>query len=449
MKINLPNSVKLIINTLITHGYEAYAVGGCVRDSLLGRIPKDWDITTNALPDSITDIFKDYKVIPTGIQHGTVTVVIEGINYEVTTYRIDGKYSDNRRPDSVEFTSCLREDLSRRDFTINAMAYNDKDGLIDYFNGREHVKYGFIKCVGNARDRFKEDALRIIRAIRFAVQLGFQISMDIDVTIFTSRELLKNISKERIRDEFNKILMSDNIQNLSWLSFENIIPYICPEIESTIGFSQKNPYHTDCVWKHTLKATHIVEENLILKLVMFFHDAGKPECFTEDDDSIGHFYGHAALSEKIAFKAMTDLRYDNKTIERVCKLVKYHDYDLLPKKTAIKRLINKIGEENIELWVKVKIADILAQNPKYAEGRLRILFEIENLVNTIKLNNECFSRKNLNISGNDIMKTFNLSSGKSIGCLLEKLVEVVILDPSINDKDTLLKIVQDIIEERQ
>jgi tRNA nucleotidyltransferase (CCA-adding enzyme) len=444
IRIELPKWVKYIIDTLNEFEYEAYVVGGCVRDSLLKRKPKDWDITTNAKPEDVIEIFESlgFKVIPTGIKHGTVTIIINNIGFEVTTYRIDGEYTDNRRPDKVKFTSNLKEDLSRRDFTINAMAYNDTIGLVDYFGGQRDLENKELNCVGNPEDRFQEDALRMLRAIRFASQLDFEIYRNILYAIEEKLDLLENVSKERIREEFNKIITSDSpVYGIKILMDSDIMDYICGEMNESYGLFQHNPYHCYTVYEHMLKALEVTKNDLIVRLAVFFHDIGKPRCFTLED-GVGHFYNHASESAIITEKVMRDLKYDNKTIETVGTLVKYHDYNLEPKKANIKRFINKIGKENFYNWCEVRIADVLGQNLKYVADRLEIVYEAKRLFKEIEKEKECFSIKDLAINGRDLME-IGIKQGKEIGVILNKLFEIVLDNPKINDKETLLDIVKD------
>lgn len=325
IKINIPSDANEIIHTLQNHGHSAYVVGGCVRDSILGRIPHDWDICTSATPNEMLEIFKDKRVIETGLQHGTITVVVNGEPYEVTTYRIDGAYSDNRRPDSVTFTDNLVEDLRRRDFTINAMAYNDTEGLIDPFNGLEDIKWQKIQCVGSVKDRFSEDALRILRAIRFASQLDFTIMPSTDWEIHQQYKNLENISIERINSEFCKIASSDSFC-VQLLLYKDVFSLFIPELKDMIDFPQNNPYHDYDVFGHTIHAIeHCESKDLTIRLAVFFHDFGKPHSYQDGEDGIRHFKGHGKVSAEITDNIMKRLRFDNETRNNVVELVYYHD----------------------------------------------------------------------------------------------------------------------------
>ncbi|MGL4573048.1 MAG: CCA tRNA nucleotidyltransferase [Clostridium sp.] len=438
MQIKLPTNVKFIINTLIKNGYEAYVVGGCVRDCILKRKPKDWDICTNALPDIIISIFD--KTIPTGLKHGTVTVMIDNEGYEVTTFRIDGKYKDGRHPDGVEFTNDLIMDLSRRDFTINAMAYNDSVGLIDPFCGVEDLNNKHIKTVGHAYDRFSEDALRMLRAIRFSAQLWFEIDNEIIQAIKHLNSNLSMISKERIRDEFEKILMS-NSSKINDLVELGIMRYIIPELEECVGVNQDNPYHCFDVYKHLLFSTEYVDYVLHLKLTMLLHDICKPQCKTIDANGVGHFYNHAKLSSEKATSILRELKYDNNTINKVNTLIKYHDREIAETRKSIRKLLNLIGEDMFRDLLRVKFADIMGQNPSMFQDRADKLVVIKNILDEIIESKECFTIKDLNINGNDLIE-MGVKKGREVGLLLNFCLNHVLDNPDKNNKEDLISIVK-------
>lgn len=435
--INIPSDVKQILNKLNKHGYEVYIVGGCVRDSLLGRIPHDWDITTNALPNQVKGLFD--KTIDTGIKHGTVTVMINGDGYEVTTYRIDGIYSDSRRPDKVDFTSSLYDDLSRRDFTINAIAYNSTEGLIDYFNGAKDINSKVIKCVGNPNLRFQEDALRMLRAIRFSSELGFEIEQNtLDAII--NNDTLKNISQERIRVELCKILTSNNpVDGLVHLICTNLIEYIIPELKNCIKFNQYNKHHDKDVLMHMLEVVKNVPPTLELRLSALLHDIGKPLCFTQGEDGQGHFLQHHKISADMSREILERLKFDNKTIDKVCLLVYEHmsRYDKL-RTPNTKKFINRVGIDNLDDLFELQVADIKGCAEAY-----------QNFDNVIKLKEECYriinekqplSVKDLNINGRDLI-SIGYKQGKEIGLILNDLLELVLDNPELNQRDKLLEIV--------
>lgn len=449
LKIKIPSGANEIIHSLQNNGYEAFLVGGCVRDSILGRPIHDYDITTSATPYEMMKVFKDKRIIETGLQHGTITIVINGEGYEVTTYRIDGNYSDSRRPDSVTFTRSLEEDLKRRDFTINAMAYNDEVGLIDPFNGMEDIKYHKIRCVGRAEDRFSEDALRILRAIRFASQLGFVLEPDTDWNISKMYKNLENISVERINSEFCKIAASSNFC-VQMVLYSDVLSLFIPEIKDMFDFLQNNPYHIYDVWNHTVHAVHAYEcdcepdlnpRDLITSLAVFFHDIGKPHCYQDGEDGIRHFKGHGRVSADMTDKIMKRLRFDNDTREKVVELVYYHDATFEVGKKYIKRWLNKIGEEQFRRLLNVRRADIKAQADMAQETRLQKIDNIEYILEEVLQDDECFSLKDLAVNGKDLI-TIGYKPGKEIGEVLNNLLDLVISGEYKNEKEKLLEIAE-------
>lgn len=449
LKIEIPSGANEIIHSLQNNGYEAFLVGGCVRDSILGRPIHDYDITTSATPDEMMKVFKDKRIIETGLQHGTITIVINGEGYEVTTYRIDGNYSDSRRPDSVTFTRSLEEDLKRRDFTINAMAYNDEVGLIDPFNGMEDIEHYKIRCVGRAEDRFSEDALRILRAIRFASQLGFVVDSDVSLNIHKMYKNLENISIERINSEFCKIALSSEFYIQIGL-FREVFSLFIPEIKDMFGFQQNNPYHIYDVWNHTVHAVQAYERDcepdlnprdLITSLAVFFHDIGKPHCYQDGEDGIRHFKGHGRVSADMADTIMKRLRFDNDTREKVVQLVYYHDATFEVGEKYIKRWLNKIGEEQFRRLLNVRRADIKAQAYTEQESRLQKIDNIEYILEEVLQKDECFLLKDLAVNGNDLIE-IGYKPGKEIGNTLNCLLQLVIEGVYLNEKSELLKYVE-------
>lgn len=437
-KINIPSDANDLIYTLQNHGHSAYVVGGCVRDSILGRTPNDWDICTSATPSEMLEIFKNRRVIETGLQHGTITVVVNGESYEITTYRIDGIYSDNRRPDSITFTDKLTEDLRRRDFTINAMAYNDEEGLIDPFNGLEDVKYKKINCVGSAKDRFEEDALRILRAIRFAAQLDFAITPSTDWEIHQQYKSLKNISVERINSEFCKIVSSDGFC-VQLLLYKDVFSLFIPELKNMFNFQQNNPYHDYDVFEHTVHTIeHCDSEDLVVRLAVFFHDIGKPHSYQDGEDGIRHFKGHGRVSEEIADAIMKRLRFDNETRNNVSQLVHYHDATFEVGRKYIKRWLNKIGEKQFRRLLEVKKADVKGQKLNYDQSKIEKIYSIENILEEVLQENECFSLKVLAVNGNDLIK-IGYKANKELGNALNELLQLVIDGNCDNEADKLLK----------
>ena len=437
-KINIPADANELIHTLQNNGHSAYIVGGCVRDSILGRTPHDWDICTSATPSEMLEIFKDKKIIETGLQHGTVTVVVNGEPYEITTYRIDGIYSDNRRPDTVTFTDKLVEDLRRRDFTINAMAYNDEEGLIDPFNGMEDIKYKKISCVGRAEDRFGEDALRILRAIRFAAQLEFTIMPGTDREIHKQYKNLENISIERINSEFCKIASSDDFC-VELLLYKDVFSLFIPELKDMFDFPQNNPWHIWDVFGHTIHAIEYCDsDDLVVRLAVFFHDFGKPHSYQDGEDGIRHFKGHGKVSADMTDSIMKRLRFDNETRNNVVELVYYHDATFEVGKKYVKRWLNKIGEKQFRRLLQVKKADNKAQNLELSSDRIKELSEIEALIDEVLQEDECFSLKDLAVNGNDVKKVMMLKEGKDVGYWLNEILKRVIDGELNNNRDDLI-----------
>lgn len=403
MNIHLPEKVAYIIHTIQGAGYEAYAVGGCVRDSILGREPDDWDITTSAKPEQVKALFK--RTVDTGLQHGTVTVMLDKEGFEVTTYRIDGTYEDSRHPKEVIFTADLVEDLKRRDFTINAMAYNEEAGLVDVFGGTKDIERKVIRCVGDPQERFGEDALRIMRAVRFSAQLGYEIEEETKKAIALLAPTLQNISAERIQVELVKLLISPHPDYLR-LAYElGITGVILPEFDAAMSCEQKNPHHCYTVGEHTLHALLQVEADKVLRLAMLFHDIGKPETMTEDENGVRHFHGHARRGEEMTRQILRRLKFDNDTTYKVTKLVLYHDYgnSVEPNGKIVRRAVNKIGEEIFPLLFPVKRADMAAQSDYMRREKQEQLAAWEQCYQEIVRQQDCVSLKTLAVTGRDLI----------------------------------------------
>ncbi len=437
MKIILPADVKFIINTLYNHGYEAFVVGGCVRDSILDLSPKDWDICTKAEPKEIIDCFIGLKIIHTGIKFGTITLVLNDKTYDITTYRTDGRYSDNRHPDEVKFIKSLKEDLSRRDFTINAMAYNDKDGLIDCFEGKRDLYNQTIRCIGECKKRFEEDALRILRALRFAAVYNFEIEYNTRRAILDKKELLRILHPYRIKKEFNKLLLGEAIEKIL-LQYSSVISVLIPEIIPAIGYNQNNPYHIYDVWEHTAKSIACSNNDIIVRLSMLFHDLSKSMCYSNNIYASGHFYDHAKKSAEMAKQILERLEYDNDTIYHVYKLIFYHDTKISPDRIQIKRWLNEIGRRSFFRLLEIKIADAKAQNPIYLNERLKIYNIILKETEIIFNQNLCFKLEDLDIDGKDIIQ-LGYSEGIEIGNILNYLLNLVIEEKVENKKERLIK----------
>ena len=443
IKINMPADVKTIISTLENAGFEAYAVGGCVRDSLLGREPNDWDITTNAKPEQTKELF--HRTIDTGLQHGTVTILMNHVGYEVTTYRIDGSYEDSRHPSSVTFTSDLTEDLKRRDFTINAMAYNDRSGIVDVFHGIEDMEKKIIRAVGDPCERFTEDALRIMRAVRFSAQLGYEIEEETKKAITSLAPTLANISAERIQVELVKLVTSAHPEKMMDIYETGIGDVILPEFVLAMNTVQNNPHHMYSVGEHIVKSMTYIEADRYLRLAMLIHDLGKPVCKTTDEKGIDHFYGHPEVSEQIGVKILRRLKFDNDTIRMVSILVRFHDYRFGSNKKALRRAMNKIGKDAFPLVLKVQQADILAQSSYQRDEKQNRLDEANVLYKEILKDGECVDLKSLAITGSDLI-AWGMKPGKEIGEVLSYLLDLVIEEPSLNNQEDLYEKYQQFIE---
>ncbi|AGK95244.1 CCA tRNA nucleotidyltransferase [Clostridium pasteurianum] len=434
MKITLPKDVEYIIDTLNKNNFSAYAVGGCIRDKLIHREPKDWDITTSALPKNISEIFEN--TIPTGIKHGTITVLINKTPYEVTTFRIDGKYSDNRHPDEVIFSNSLYEDLGRRDFTINSMAYSHNEGLQDPFNGEKDLGNRLIRSVGNPDLRFSEDSLRILRAIRFSTELSFQIDKNTEDSINRNYLLIKNVSMERIRDEISKILLS-NTPSIGFheLNKSGLLRIIFPELYVCVGFNQRNPHHHKDIFEHTMLVLDNTPNNLIIRIAALLHDIGKPGCFSIDANGIGHFYMHAIEGAKISQEILKRLKYDNNTTKIVYKLIKEHLVNRNNLKLpSIKKFINRVGIDNLNYLFDLQIADIKGHNPPHDFSPV---ISLKNSVQEVLSRKDPLSLKDLAINGNDLID-IGYPKGITLGKTLNELLDLVIKNPELNKKDILI-----------
>ena len=441
IKINIPAKVEGIIKTLEKAGYEAYIVGGCVRDSLLMLNPHDWDITTSARPEEVKALF--YRTIDTGLKHGTVSVLMDGRTYEVTTYRVDGAYLDGRHPSEVSFTSLLVEDLKRRDFTINAMAYHPDRGLVDLFGGRKDLNDRVICCVGNARERFEEDSLRMMRAVRFMAQLQFGMDEATRDAVQKLAPTLSRVSNERIREEMMKILTSDHPEYFLELYELGLTAQFFPEFDRLMSCEQNTKYHCYTVGMHTLKVMEHTPNDPVVRLAALLHDVGKLYAKTTDEAGIDHFYGHEAVSEKRAREILRTLRFDNDTIKKVCTLVKYHDAQISIDACGIRRLIGKVGKELFPQLVTLMRADMCAKSA-YAKKQMSIIDRIWELYQECLKNGDCTSLKELAVKGDDLIR-LGIPSGAQIGQILEALLNEVIEDPKKNDKKILLAMASDMM----
>ena len=442
-KINLPDEVQEIMSVIREYGATSYVVGGCVRDSILGREPHDWDICTPALACELLVEFdeKGYKVIPTGLQHGTITVHLNGNNYEITTFRRDGEYSDGRHPDNVEFTSDLIYDLERRDFTMNAIAYNPEEGLIDPYCGYEDIQDRRIRCVGNPNDRFQEDGLRILRCLRFATQLGFSVDLPTRRALLNQINFLDNISSERINSEFCKIVDASAIykskRTLNTYAF--ILCHCISELYNSLNFPQNNPYHKYSVYGHSIVVLQECENSdLITKLAAFFHDIGKPYCYQDDENGIRHFKGHGKVSADMTDAIMRRLKFDNDTREKVVQLVYYHDATFEVGKKYVRRWLNKIGVDQFKRLLVLRRADIMGQSELSRDERLQKLDAVKICLEEVLKEKPAFSVKDLEIDGKDVMKYMLMDECPEVGYWLKHILKQVIDGHLQNNREDLI-----------
>ena len=435
MRLEIPWKVEKIINILEEHGFEAYAVGGCVRDSVLGRKPNDWDITTSAKPEKVKELFG--KTVDTGLQHGTVTVIIEKEGFEVTTYRVDGVYEDARHPKEVTFTASLEEDLKRRDFTINAMAYNPKEGIVDLFHGMEHIEKKILCCVGNPLERFSEDALRIMRAVRFSAQLGFVIEENTRNALKVLAPNLKYVSAERIQVELQKLLVSPHPDYLRTAYEAEVTKVFFPEWDACMETEQNTPHHCYTVGEHTLHSLLNVRADKVLRFTMLLHDIGKPVVKYTVENGRDHFKTHSVESERMAYEIMRRLKMDNDTIDKVVRLIKWHDVRPQPELKYVRRAINRIGEDIFPLYLEVQRADMLAQSTYRREEKEARLNGVTACYKEILANKDCVSLKTLAVTGKDLIAA-GYKPGKELGVILNDFLEHVLEYPEDNKKEILM-----------
>ena len=436
MKLEIPSSAEKILRVLEENGHEAYVVGGCVRDSILGRSPDDWDITTSASPEQVKELFR--KTVDTGLQHGTITVLIDKEGFEVTTYRVDGDYEDGRHPREVMFTSSLEEDLKRRDFTINAMAYHPDRGLVDLFHGMEDMEQKVIRCVGNPMERFREDALRILRAVRFSAQLGFQIEENTQAGIRSLAPNLKKVSAERIQVELVKLLVSPHPDYLRTAYETGITGEFLPEFDACMKTEQNTPHHCYTVGEHTLQSLLNVRADKVLRLTMLLHDMGKPVVKKTDENGRDHFKLHGPQSEQMAKAILRRLKFDNDTLYKVCRLVKWHDARPLPEMVSVRRAVNRIGEDIFPLYLEVQEADMLAQSTHRREEKKARLQGVRKCYEEILERKQCISLKSLAVTGRDLIAA-GCKPGPGLGDILDEMLEHVLEYPEDNTKEKLME----------
>lgn len=437
MELKIPEKAEIILHTLEEAGYEAYVVGGCVRDSILGRSPDDWDITTSAKPEEVKALFR--RTVDTGLIHGTVTVMLDKEGFEVTTYRVDGEYEDGRHPKEVSFTASLEEDLKRRDFTMNAMAYNPKRGLVDLFGGVQDMENRIVRCVGNPVERFTEDALRILRAVRFSAQLGFSIEGETLKAISALAPNLKYVSAERIQVELLKLLVSPHPDYLRTAYEAGITKEILPEFDRCMETEQNTPHHCYTVGEHTLQSLLNIRADKVLRLTMLLHDFGKPSVKRTDENGRDHFKTHGPEGEKMAVSILRRLKMDNDTIRKVRSLIKWHDFRPKGDAVSVRKAISMIGEELFPLYLEVQRADILAQSLYKREEKLKRLSSVKALYKEIMDRGECISLKTMALTGRDLIDA-GYTPGKGLGEILERLLAHVLENPEDNKKEILLKL---------
>ncbi len=444
-QIRMPASASNIIEKLQAAGYEAYVVGGCVRDSLLGREPYDWDITTSATPMQVKEVFP--RTIDTGIKHGTVTVMMDRVGYEITTYRIDGEYEDGRHPKNVTFTPSLEEDLKRRDFTINAMAYNDRDGLVDLFDGVKDLERRIVRAVGDARQRFSEDALRMMRAVRFCAQLGYSLDEETAQAIKELAPTLKRISAERIRVELVKLLTSPHPEQMRLFYELSLTKEFLPEFDRAMETGQNNPHHCYSVGEHIIKSICEIRNDATLRLAMLFHDLGKPACKTTDEAGIDHFYGHPTISAEIAKKRMGLLKFDNETRDTVVFLSQYHDLRIEPEEKKVRKKLSEFGTERTLLLTEVETADVMAQSMHLRKEKLERISRVKEWIRRIEESGDPLSVKDLAVDGRDLME-LGYPKGPALGEELKTLLELCLEQPGQNEREGLLALAKTHLEQK-
>lgn len=435
--IVLPKGAAFVLQRLKEHGHSGYVVGGCVRDSLLNRAPKDWDICTDAMPDELQRIFADQHVIETGLKHGTLTVMYDHEPYEVTTFRVDGEYTDHRHPDQVHFVTDGREDLARRDFTVNAMAWNPDTGLVDAFGGREDLARGVIRCVGDADQRFGEDALRIMRALRFASVYGFEIEAQTAASIHRLKGNLEGVAAERIRVELAKLLCGKGAGQML-REYSDVIFTILPQLAPMKDFDQRTPHHAYDVWEHTIRAVENAPASETLRLTMLLHDSGKPAAFSLDEQGVGHAYRHAKNSADIARDVLAFLRVDNATRDRVLLLVESHDWPMSTDRTRLKRRLNRFGEEALFQLLDVQRADAMGKGTVPEDEIETRIAEIRQALTALIAERPCVTLRDMAINGRDLMAA-GLAQGKALGETLNWLLDEVINERLPNEREMLLE----------
>lgn len=439
MLISPPDYISSAISLLSAHSKQGFAVGGCVRDSLMGVTPHDWDMTTDALPEETKAIFSAYRTVDTGIKHGTVLVMLDSHPVEITTFRVDGEYTDCRHPDSVTFTPDIKSDLARRDFTINAMAYNKTAGLVDLFGGEDDINNKIIRCVGDPDERFNEDALRIMRALRFSSTLGFTIEEQTKKAIFKNADLLKNIARERISSELLKLLCGKNVLSVME-EYEEIFGVIIPELKCEFGFEQHGKKHAYTVWGHTCRTVANIENDETLRLTMLLHDIGKPITHKLNANGDSTFKNHAAEGGKIAAEVLKTLKLSRKMTDTVTYLVTHHDMDVPDSRETVKRYLNMMGEEKFLMLMKIRTADRSALSESFRNISAQTDYAYSQFYDIID-KKEPYTLSSLAVNGRDLAALG--ITGEETKSALDKCLDAVICDPSLNTKEKLTAFIKE------
>jgi len=433
--MQLPKDIQSAIERLEAAGFEAFVVGGCVRDSLLGLKPHDWDIATSALPNQVKELFSELPFYEAGIAYGTVTLLFDGQAVEITTFRSEGAYLDNRHPSQVNFGTSLKEDLARRDFTMNALAYSPQKGLVDVFGGADDLAAGILRAVGKADERLLEDALRIMRALRFAANLGLEFEPGLRLALHENRALLGHVSVERINSELMRLLAGEQVLSVL-LEFPDVLAVFIPEIAPTIGFEQCTQYHKYDVWTHTAYAVAGAVPDPLVRLILLFHDLGKPSTFFTDEEGRGHFYGHDKVGEGIARERLLALRFDRRTIDTVAGLIAHHQDKL--RAENVRRLLCRLGEKNLRLLIEVKRGDIVSHADDFVSDRLDKLTEAEAELKRLLVEEACFALRDLAVDGTDL-QALGYPQGRLLGDTLDALLDGVVDETLPNERAALLQ----------
>lgn len=433
----IPEDILFLLSKLNDNGVKAYIVGGAVRDCLMSREPSDYDVSAECTPFQLLEIFKDFPCVDTGIRFGTLSVFSGERYVEITCCRREKGYSDNRRPDAVEYCKNIEEDLARRDFTANAIAMDADGELIDPFNGKKDIEDRIIRAVGNPERRFAEDALRILRAVRFESTLGFEMEEETKKAVKEMSFSLVNVSGERVFAELKKLLLGDNVFSVL-MEYKEVVCTVIPELSRSVGFEQNNPHHIYTVYEHIAKTVEAAPKDINIRLCMLLHDVAKPACYTTDEKGVGHFYGHPALSERMAYDILKRLKADGETVKKVCFLTKYHDTRPSSTRKSLRKYLSKVGFEGARELLAVRRADLSGQSPAYFD-QFEYLSESERIIDALEEEGVCISLEGLAVKGRDLID-LGIPKGKDIGEILSYLLEKVIKEEVVNEEEALLKL---------